>query len=262
MSARPRLARPPAGSAADRPVVESVLAREASLIAHTDVDAKGLSERISAGRRRPVPDVIAGARFDRNRLRRSAELEKQVGLRRVLGPDGRDEGRAHEQHRDTRGRSRCVHATPLTRSSLRRRARAVTYSRGAVTFVALPGFQRVLHGRSWGHQTTDPIDLACRGGTLVRVGCHADRSLSIGWPQRRALTLVARALKISEAGQRSLRALGMRPLQAHCHLGLGMLCTRSGQQEQARAHLSAAVDLYRAMEMTFWLPQAESELPS
>jgi uncharacterized protein HemY len=54
----------------------------------------------------------------------------------------------------------------------------------------------------------------------------------------------------------------MRPLQAYCHLGLGMLCTRSGQQEQARAHLSAAVDLYRAMEMTFWLPQAESELPS
>jgi hypothetical protein len=114
MSARPRLARPSAGSAADRPVVESILAREASLIAHTDVDPKGLAERISAGRRRPVLDVIARARFDGNRLRRSAELEKQVGLRRVLGTGGRDEGRAHQQHRDTRGRSRCVHATPLT----------------------------------------------------------------------------------------------------------------------------------------------------
>jgi hypothetical protein len=110
MSARLRLARPSAGSAADRPVVESILAREASLIAHTDVDPKGLSERIRAGRRRPVLDVIARARFDGNRLRRSAELEKQVGLRRVLGTGGHDEGRAHEQHRDTRGRSRCVHA--------------------------------------------------------------------------------------------------------------------------------------------------------
>jgi hypothetical protein len=54
----------------------------------------------------------------------------------------------------------------------------------------------------------------------------------------------------------------MRPLQAHCDLGLGMLCTRRGQREQARAHPSAAVDLYRAREMTFWLPQAESVLPS
>jgi predicted ATPase/class 3 adenylate cyclase len=54
--------------------------------------------------------------------------------------------------------------------------------------------------------------------------------------------------------------LGMRPLQAHCHHGLGTLYARSGQREQARAALSTAIDLYRAMEMTFWLPQAEAEL--
>ena len=29
---------------------------------------------------------------------------------------------------------------------------------------------------------------------------------------------------------------------------------------QARAALSAAIDLYHAMEMTFWLPQAEAVL--
>ena len=52
----------------------------------------------------------------------------------------------------------------------------------------------------------------------------------------------------------------MRPLVAHCHLGLGTLYTRTGQREQARAALSAAIDLYRAMEMTFWLPQAEAAL--
>jgi hypothetical protein len=33
-----------------------------------------------------------------------------------------------------------------------------------------------------------------------------------------------------------------------------------GRQEQARAELSTAIELYRAMEMTFWLPQAESAL--
>ena len=54
--------------------------------------------------------------------------------------------------------------------------------------------------------------------------------------------------------------LGMRPLQAHCHHGLGTLYARTGQREQARAELSAAITLYRAMEMTFWLPQAEAAL--
>src|SRR5215813_10324931 len=53
-------------------------------------------------------------------------------------------------------------------------------------------------------------------------------------------------------------ALGMRTLQAHCHLGLGTLYARIGQQDQARMALSASVALYRAMEMTFWLPQAEA----
>jgi hypothetical protein len=55
-------------------------------------------------------------------------------------------------------------------------------------------------------------------------------------------------------------ALGMRPLQAHCHLGLGTLYANLGQPEQARAELIAAIALYRAMEMTFWLPQAEAAL--
>ena len=54
--------------------------------------------------------------------------------------------------------------------------------------------------------------------------------------------------------------LGMRPLLAHCHLGLGSLYAKTGQREQAHAELSAAIDLYRAMNMTFWLPQAEAAL--
>jgi tetratricopeptide (TPR) repeat protein len=54
--------------------------------------------------------------------------------------------------------------------------------------------------------------------------------------------------------------LGMRPLQAHCHLGLGTLYAKIGQLELARAALSAAIALYRAMAMTFWLPEAEAML--
>jgi tetratricopeptide (TPR) repeat protein len=54
--------------------------------------------------------------------------------------------------------------------------------------------------------------------------------------------------------------LGMRPLQAHCHHGLGTLYTKTGRQEQARAALATAIELYRAMEMTFWLPQGEASL--
>jgi tetratricopeptide (TPR) repeat protein len=54
--------------------------------------------------------------------------------------------------------------------------------------------------------------------------------------------------------------LGMRPLQAHCHLGLGTLYSQIGRVEQARDALITAIDLYRAMEMTFWLPQAEGLL--
>jgi tetratricopeptide (TPR) repeat protein len=54
--------------------------------------------------------------------------------------------------------------------------------------------------------------------------------------------------------------LGMRPLQAHCHLGLGTLYAKTGQRELARTELSAAIELYCTLEMTFWLPQAEAVL--
>jgi hypothetical protein len=54
--------------------------------------------------------------------------------------------------------------------------------------------------------------------------------------------------------------LGMRPLLAHCHLGLGTLYVKTGQREQARPELSTAITLYHAMDMTFWLPQAEAVL--
>ena len=54
--------------------------------------------------------------------------------------------------------------------------------------------------------------------------------------------------------------LGMRPLQAHCHRGLGTLYAQAGRPEQTRTALSTAIALYRDMGMTFWLPQAEAVL--
>ena len=55
------------------------------------------------------------------------------------------------------------------------------------------------------------------------------------------------------------RALGMRPLVAHCHLGLGKLYRRTGKREQAREHLTTATTMYREMGMTYWLEKAEAE---
>jgi tetratricopeptide (TPR) repeat protein len=54
--------------------------------------------------------------------------------------------------------------------------------------------------------------------------------------------------------------LGMRPLMAHCHLGLGTLYLKKGRREQAHAELATAIELYHAMDMTFWLPQAEAAM--
>jgi class 3 adenylate cyclase/tetratricopeptide (TPR) repeat protein len=56
------------------------------------------------------------------------------------------------------------------------------------------------------------------------------------------------------------RELGMRPLQAHCHVGLSHVYLAHGKTEQARSELSTATDLYRSLEMTLWLPEAEAAL--
>jgi hypothetical protein len=55
-------------------------------------------------------------------------------------------------------------------------------------------------------------------------------------------------------------ALGMCPLQAHCHRGLGLLYAATGQQEPAHRALSTALEMNWAMDMPFWLPQMEATL--
>jgi hypothetical protein len=52
----------------------------------------------------------------------------------------------------------------------------------------------------------------------------------------------------------------MRPLQAHCQLGLGQLHTQVNSVAKAQSELLAAVELYREMAMSFWLSKAETGL--
>src|SRR5262249_38127530 len=65
-------------------------------------------------------------------------------------------------------------------------------------------------------------------------------------------------------GQAPSRAaeLGMRPLAAHCHLGLGKLPRRTGDRVKADEHLQTALRMYREMGMSFWLEKAKAELGS
>ena len=51
--------------------------------------------------------------------------------------------------------------------------------------------------------------------------------------------------------------LGMRPLVAHCHLGLGSLYRRLDKPQQAGEHTAIAAAMYREMQMPFWLEQAQ-----
>ena len=132
-----------------------------------------------------------------------------------------------------------------------------------------------------------PFEILCRlslGQAQARVGrldealTHAERALALTRAhdergnQAYALHLLAGikarneppARNRAEAHYREALALakelGMRPLQAHCHLGLGTLYAISGRPAEARLALSAAITSYRAMEMTWWLPQAEVAL--
>jgi tetratricopeptide (TPR) repeat protein len=52
--------------------------------------------------------------------------------------------------------------------------------------------------------------------------------------------------------------LGMRPLVAHCHLGLGGLYRRTAQETKAKEHLTTAAAQYGEMGMPFWLEKAEA----
>ena len=53
---------------------------------------------------------------------------------------------------------------------------------------------------------------------------------------------------------------GVRPLVAHCHLGLAKFYRRTGKYEHAQERFTTATTRYREMRMTYWLEKAEVEI--
>ena len=95
-----------------------------------------------------------------------------------------------------------------------------------------------------------------RGGGPASCDCSAtSRPIPTASRSRRRRLHYRQALALAEE-------LGMRPLVAHCHLGLGKLYRRTGKREQAREHLTTATTMYREMDMRFYLEQAEAAMAS
>ena len=53
--------------------------------------------------------------------------------------------------------------------------------------------------------------------------------------------------------------LGMRPLAAHCYVGLARLYRSTAEREKAQDHFTTAMAMYQDMSMPFWLEKAERE---
>jgi len=79
----------------------------------------------------------------------------------------------------------------------------------------------------------------CLAGDVASAGCAEDAP---GY-YRDALALAG--------------GLGMRPLVAHSHLGLGKLYRRTGKWQEAEEHIATAAAMFREMDMRFWLERAE-----
>jgi tetratricopeptide (TPR) repeat protein len=96
-------------------------------------------------------------------------------------------------------------------------------------------------------------DLGARGYEAYAL-CHAgdvQADRRCGAPEA-ARSSYLQALVLAEE-------LGMRPLQAHCRLGLGLLSHRMGERV-AGIDLTAAAGLFKALDMPFWLAQTEARL--
>ncbi len=98
--------------------------------------------------------------------------------------------------------------------------------------------------REFKHRVCEPWALRLLG----EIAAHGDPPDVVA-----AVAAYRQALTLTEE-------LGMRPLVAHCHLGLGTLYQRTGDRAKAEEHLATAVTMYREMDMGFWLEKAEAAL--
>ena len=108
------------------------------------------------------------------------------------------------------------------------------------------------------HLAGRALDLCCRQGQR---GWEADSLRVLAETAAHPAHLDAEKARLHYYKALVLAAeLGMRPLVAHCHLGLGKLYRRTGKRDQAQEHLTTATTMYREMGMTYWLEQAEAEM--
>ena len=103
---------------------------------------------------------------------------------------------------------------------------------------------------------------ADRAATLARA--RGERGYeAYAWRLLGEVAAVADAPGVPEARFREALAaaeeLSMRPLTAHCHFGLGKLYHCTGELAHAEERLTAAITMYREMNMQFWLERAEAE---
>ena len=94
-----------------------------------------------------------------------------------------------------------------------------------------------------------------RGAEAVVLHCLGTIASSLDTPEQ---------VETAEAHYRQAITLGeprgMRPLVAHCHLGLAKLYMRTGKLQQAQEHLTTAIAMYREMDMTYWREKAAAEM--
>jgi len=115
-------------------------------------------------------------------------------------------------------------------------------------------------------RTEEAAEVAARAHTLSLR--HSERGYE-AWTLRLigevASRREARDFEAAEDSYRRAQALaehlGMRPLLAHCHLGLARLCRARGETEEAVEHFERATELFREMDMRFWLERTAAEDP-
>jgi len=139
-------------------------------------------------------------------------------------------------------------------------AEAIGFTYSQALFVGMLGEGRLLAGDVAGaaERAESALELARRYGQrgwqawALRLGAEVAA-------RREPLDLATIEARFADA--RALAAeLAMRPLLAHCRLGLGAAYARAGMKERAQEEAAAALAEYRAMEMPYWREQAERAL--
>jgi tetratricopeptide (TPR) repeat protein len=145
-------------------------------------------------------------------------------------------------------------------------AAVVRFNRGSLHAAALSqAIFLVLRGEAYvlANRLEDAFEVSGRALAFTREGGQRPN-------EARALRLLGEVTARrdspdrAEGHYREARALaeqlGMRPLAAHCHLGLGKLYRRTGTQKRGDEHLTTATTMYRDMGMTYWLERAEAKI--